>query len=282
MNNPSTPRHQPPWRSIVVLVLVLVLCACKGEAGSQGDLGHFNAKLGAQGELTVAHLNISWPASRAMPAVSLKIPREFLNDPPLSKDDLGGVRWLYVTFSLPSGLPSQEAAASAGSNQPRKVEAGSSSTRDRVLVIVDRDAGPAEEFLASVRGDAQDATRYWPDGNVGDLERYSRLICDPARRPAGVEMKRAAAASSEAAAPANCTLDRRAQILVSTRDSLRDRNVAIVCESTGCDAHFDAGRRKARLHLSHEQLSSWHERVLPARRLVDSFIVGAELPQSRR
>ncbi len=261
-----------------VVLMLCTLCACS-RATPEEKIRDYNAKLGEQGELTKTHLIIRWPGRpsslEGANPVTLKVPREYLDNPPVFKDDKGNLRWLYIVFSPPGAVPWDRWPPVLKDDPPEKVEAFRKHQRSRVLVIIDRDGGGGHRYRDAVREEGRDTVRFLRDGEAAELERYSRLNCDTPVLPANAELKKhISEKAADDSSPPNCRLDRTSGILTSppalTRD---DEGVAIICDTGTCDAHFFAGQRGARIHFRIEDMAFWQERVESARKLIDSFVV---------
>lgn len=272
----AIPHRAAQWVSVLAL---LALVACNSATEEEG-LEAYNKKLGGQGELTKTHLIIHWPARsfKVDPGpVTLKIPRGYLQDPPLRKDDDGSLRWLYLQFALPdvTAWKQMPSVYKGDPQEKEKMVALLAHRERRVSVFLDHDGGGGHLIREAVRERGQDKERFWPDGEVAGLERYTSLECfTPGMPDDPVFQKYLHEKPPEDTSPANCRMSRRDMILVSPTEVTSDNEgVAITCSSTGCYARFQAGKRGAEVPLTQEQLPQWRERIEPARKLVNSFIV---------
>jgi hypothetical protein len=293
------------FNNILALSFAVFLSACSPQTPEQ-QIETYNNKLGPQGQLTATHLFINWPTNSQntkLKAVTLKIPREFLNDVPVTKDDHGDLRWVYINFKFPEIKPWKETPRlemttadgwslltwmhkfDVKNQQPAPpqpssagLEAGRAwalNLKKRVLITLDRDSYDGYAGREYARKQGKEAGRYVEDGMQAGLERYSTLRCyTPEQREALNIQEFLRAKPDDDPTPQFCRLDRRDAILVSPPDVVKDNEgVDIHCAPTGCHANFLAGGRGARIELSHENLAHWQERVEAARQLVNRFVV---------
>lgn len=274
----------PNRRCRATALVVLALAACS-PASHEERIADYNKLIAPEGELTPTHLFIKWPQpspQSSLPPVTLKIPVEFLESRPLFMGDKREIFSVYITFAFPDFTPWQP--------KPAKAEEWAQRRRTRVLVTLRRDIeggsgyrkGTRNQIAASL-GPTRDPSRshaYVLDGEVAGLERHTLRRCYTpnegywAPSDAARFQERLATKPADDTSAPNCLLDREETILLSpTSQTSDDEGVTIDCKRTGCTATFRAGKRAANLEIPIDELARWADRVEPARRLINSFIV---------
>lgn len=267
------------WRLLFLLpvlsVTALVLTLCR-ERTPEEYLAYYNKKLGREAELTSTHMFIRW-RDGPMP-VTLRIPREYTQGTPASKDGKGGLDSVYIVFALPDGKPYVPILPASEPVSPERIERIQAHKRTRVFTIVRRDgAGPnaARHRRDYMRNEALDTKWYWPDGTVGGLDRYSKIMCSTAESPGDESLRQLIQEKpADDPSPSNCRMNRSQQLLLSP-PAIQDSNeiVTVSCLFINCAAYFQAASRIAEVQISFEDLERWREFVKPAQNVVNSFFI---------
>jgi hypothetical protein len=262
-------------RRLAILAVFGFLGAACSPQSPEEQIKAYNKELGLQGEYTGTHLIIRWPALRADDKpTTLSIPREYLDSPPVFKDEAGGVDRVYLNVALPDATAWQPIPRVKDSDPPEKRAAAEKHRLSRKFVQLHRSRVGSVAWRNAVRREGQgERIGYSRDGWVGDLERYSPMLCREGDRGAATH-EFVAGKEPDDPSPPHCRRNRASAVLVSPETAMADNEgVAIDCSSTGCAVYFVGGRRGVRIDLEHAQVPHWRQFVEPIRKRIDSFIV---------
>ena len=264
---------------LVATLLLGVLMACSPKTPEEQRVA-YNKKLGSQGELTATHLILNWPARPGNFAPrTLKIPRKYLDNPPLARDDDGSIRWVYLRFpTMEAGNIKPAPQTATPENHAERLAASESLLRSRMVVTFDRDrrggvGGASRDY---VRESHNDGRHHMRDGMVADLERYTRVNCIYANNPPDpFTEEKVKNKPADDNSPPDCWLNRNSTNLVSPPKVKADNEgIDMSCSLVNCSVNFSAGHGVVvQSAVLYSDVPRWREFVEPVRTLIDSFVV---------
>jgi hypothetical protein len=247
------------------LVFMTMVTSC-GVSGNQ----EAPAPLMEKGQ---THLVFTWPAVRdEAPALTFRIPRE---DVDLSisptRTDSGEIRTLFVKLKWPSDgvlvreMSSPRRDASAASRPPSNKLPWQSVELFRAL----NDSQQRREHYALW---AYKCETCMADGQVGGLQRYSRMYCpDPASLPQRGQL---AQREADDPSPPGCYLNRQGSYLSnSVQDDQGEQAIEVRCLSGHCEMSLQVRGRTVFTNINPKQLRYSTELAEAIRRQVSSYIV---------
>lgn len=255
--------------------------------------------LRAKGGLKGPYLEIHWPErpihKGTQPAITLRIPKEYLHEGTTWLDEKGKIKSVAILFELPGPMPWQERPWLKGKKGTPEYEEFMKTWLGKFSMDVKpegrgyesrmwyRPADCAEKRKqGKIHGSCLD--RYMRDADIAGLERYSTKRCYTPEHLMNPPMKKYLDEKpADDPSPSNCRLDRLWTVVVSPPEITNDEEgVAIECMSAGCWAHFSISAVSMSMAINHKDIPRWKEIVEPARGLVRSFIVQNQKPAGFR
>lgn len=245
----------------------------------------FNEKWGPEVTFKDEHLLVNWPDVEGVTpprgALSLKIPRAYLDSHFGEQDDKGKVDRIYLELMLPDGSPKPQLKRSWNPSEKEKAQFKDVANR-RVFVVLYRnrlmqEMASMHREKYSVGGAGKYAFR---DGEVDGLEKWSAAVCmaDHLTSPPDYKAMVQNNLDNKAAddrSPVGCYKDVRNFVLITPETETHKNLVTADCWNQTCRVNFNVANRTAELTIGLSDAHLWRQRVEVARRVISNFVVSS-------